>query len=208
MPARKIERLANVSAESVLKHTHKNWSEWIKILNAAGAELWSHKEIRAFLRKRYRLSIWWQSQVARGFEVAIGRKQEGRNEKGEATVTATKSFHVDEWVIWRALMSERGLEAWLQPLFPVKLKPGVFFETKDGFYGEVRTMMEALRVRLSWSEPEDKKKSYVQLHLVPRPGGKCILVFSHEKLIDAKAPARMRARWKRALLAVAELVEE
>src|SRR5688572_1797323 len=80
--AAEIEKIGKVKSESVLKCTGKSWAQWIAILEKAGARWMTHKEIVAFLKK-YKLSQWWQQGVATGYEMHIGRKAEGRNEKGE-----------------------------------------------------------------------------------------------------------------------------
>ncbi len=200
MPAAPIiERLGTVSTASVRKCTGKSWDEWVAILEKAGARAWNHRELVAFLRKRHRLRPWWQQGVAVGYEIHLGRREVGRNAKGEFSLTATKSLEASAAQTWKLLASPAGLELWLQPLSPVKLRPQAMFETRDGYYGEIRTMLAARRLRMTWQDPNWAKKSVVQVFLVPRPASKCHLVFGHEQLADARDQARLRARWRAAL---------
>lgn len=194
-----IVQIGRVSNTSVQKATKRGWREWIDILDATPARAWAHKEIAAFLKKKFKLRIWWQHEVATGYEIHIGRKIAGRNAKGKMSVTATRSIHEDARKVWKALISKRGIALWLKPLSPVTIKVGNFFETEDGYFGEVRTMLAGRRIRLSWKEPDGSESTYVQILLVPRPNKKCILVVNHEGIVGVKFQAAVRRRWREAL---------
>lgn len=60
-------------------------------------------------------------------------------------------------------------------------------------------MLARRRVRLRWSESDGESQSYLQVHLVPREGEKCIVVFTHEKLKTGRLRNELRSRWKQAL---------
>ena len=197
--AKLTEKIGRVTRASVLKCTGKDWDSWIAILDRAGARQWTHKEIVAFLKKKHRLSPWWQQGVTGGYEIAIGRKIEGRNEKGEYSVVGSRTFPLNAKVMWQLAASSEGLAAWLKPLSDFDLKPGNVFETQTGAYGEVRTMKAGSRVRLKWQDPDWAKSSILQLFVVPRPNGKCILGFQHEQLQNARVKEQMREYWKSAL---------
>jgi uncharacterized protein YndB with AHSA1/START domain len=204
---RKHKLLARVSTESVHKCTGRHWDEWVKLLDQAGARAWEHKEIVAYLKTKHRLTPWWQQGVTGGYEVAIGRKVEGQNLKGEWSLTATKTFRVAATELWKQLSSDAGMALWLQPLAPVRLKAKNFFETRDGYFGEIRTLKSGVRIRLSWRDPEWAKPTYVQIFLLPRPGDKCLLAINHEKLPVARLQGELRRRWKKALDELARAVE-
>lgn len=180
------------------KATGRGWEEWLAILDKAGARGWSHREIAEFLKKRYKLRPWWQQGVAIGYETAIGKRLEGQNAKGEYMVTATKSMGISAREVWRALLSDRGLKIWLKPLFAVSIEPGTVFETVDGFFGEVRTMKTARRIRMMWNDPNWTRTTTVQITLVDRPKGKSIIVFDHTQIRDTRVQAQMRKRWRSA----------
>jgi hypothetical protein len=203
------QRIGRVSTESVHKGTRKHWDEWLSILDKAGATTWTHRETTAWLKKRYRLSPWWQQGVAIGYELARGKRVEGQNSKGEYQLTVTKSLHTGGAKAWKLLVSGEGLAVWLRPLFEVRVKPKTQFETEDGFFGEFRTMRgtgRVRRIRLSWSDPEWGSSTYVQLTLVDRPKDKSILVFDHGKIKDVRIQTKLRRRWRVAADAFAELV--
>lgn len=192
------EKVGKVSAESVLKHTAKNWKQWIGILEKAGARDWKYSEIVVYLGRKHRLTPWWQQGVALGFEIATGKRRTGQDAKGKYMVTATKSISTGVKAIWAFAMSKEGQAVWLKPLMETELKPEAQFETEDGYFGEVRTMAKERRVRLYWREPEIEGHTVLELMLVPRPGGKAILIFNHTGLRDLKVKAKLATRWRAA----------
>jgi hypothetical protein len=194
-----------ISGPSVKKGTGKDWKEWVSILEKSGARGLTHKEIVAFLKKRYKLTPWWQQSVTLGFEIHIGRRVEGRNERGEHALTATKSLPVPQKDVWKFLNSEKGVRVWLQPMSDFELKKGMSFEREGGIFGEVRTCKAPLRARIAWQDIEWLKPSILQIYVVPRPKGKSILVFNHEKIMKARDRDELRAHWKNVLNRIHEL---
>ena len=195
----KITILNKVSAQSVYRYTKRDWDQWIAILDKAGAPYWTHKEIVEHLKKKYKLHSWWQQLVASSYEIHIGRKIPGQNEKGEYSTVATKTFPLSQKKMWDFMVSPEGLEIWLSPMSPLIVKPKEQYEIEGGIFGEIRTLKKPKRIRLTWQNMEDLKKTVVQLWIVPRPKGKCVVVFQHEKLPNAKAKEKMLKHWKEVL---------
>ena len=100
----KYSKIGRVSSASVEKGTGRGWDEWIPLLTKAGALGWTHKEIVQFLKKKYKLSPWWQQGVTLGFEVATKRRIDGQNQKGEYNVTATRSIALEAKALWKLLV--------------------------------------------------------------------------------------------------------
>src|SRR5690348_1765980 len=111
-----MEKIGKVTSVSVKKATGKDWSDWIAILNQAGGRVWTHQDIVAFLKKKYRLSLWWQQIVTTSYEIAIGRREEGINQKGYCSTVATKSFSVGAKKLWQIVTSSKGIRVWLNPV--------------------------------------------------------------------------------------------
>lgn len=194
-----IEYIGRVSAQSVLKHTGKDWDQWVQILEKAGARVWVHKDITVFLNKKYDISWWWTHVVTTGYEVYIERKAAGRNLKGEYQITSTKSFKVDGDRLWKFVASAEGIAMWLAPMSKFKLAPKSVFEREDGVYGEIRTMKAPLRVRFTWREGDESKPTVVQMFVVHRKNGSSILCFNHEKLTDGRIKDQLRDHWRSVL---------
>ena len=119
---------------------------------------------------------------------------------------ATRTMPLDRNSVWKFLQTPEALAVWLRPLDPFRFKAKQTFETEDGFFGEVRTLKEGERVRLSWQETDAAKASVLQVFLVARPKQKSILVFNHDSLKDGRLRNQMRDRWKSVLLQLLEIV--
>ncbi len=198
--------VGKVSAESVQKHTGKNWKQWIASLEKVGANSWTYKEIVQFLKTKHRLTPWWQQGVAYGFEVATGRRKAGQDAKSKYMVTATKSLACDVKELWKLLLSKKGQAVWLKPYSTLKILPGVQFETIDGFFGEIRTIAENRRLRMYWQDADWEKHTVVEIQIVGRPGKKSILVFNHTGITDTRTKETLRLRWRKAADEIANLV--
>lgn len=191
-----MKTLGGITTESVHKCTGKHWHQWLAILEKAHAQTWTHQEIVAFLKSKYRLGPWWQQHVTRGFEIAIGRRFEGQNAKGHYTVTATKSLRTDVKLVWKLLLSKEGQDVWLKPFSETAILAGTQFETKDGYFGEIRTIKLNRRLRMMWLDPNWDDKTTVQITLVARPENRSILVIDHSQIKTVKSQTELRARWK------------
>jgi hypothetical protein len=198
----------NVNDESVKKGSGKNWQEWRKLLDKAGAADWPHKQIVAYLTTKYKLTPWWRQMVATGYEIMIGKKVEGRNSKGEYSVTVTKTMPFNVKILWKILNSEEGLAVWLKPFGKFKLKAGAPFECEGGIFGEVRTLTTGKRIRIKLQTDEEEKPTILQINLVSKPKEKSLLVFQHEKLINGRLRTEIRARWRQAADELARLGQE
>jgi hypothetical protein len=198
----KVTTLYKISSESVLKHTDRNWDEWIQILDEQGARQLTHKDIVAFLVKKYKLTKWWRQWVATCYEVHIGRKIEGQNSKGQYATVATKSLDIEQKKLWAYLTSEAGQKVWLKPLGKVKLNLKEQFEVEGGYFCEIRTMKTPQRLRFTWQDPDWEKSTVVQLLCHQRPNGKTMLGIQHEKLMNLRLKKQMLDYWKEILQAV------
>lgn len=197
-PAKKppvIKIVARTKSESVEKHTGKNWDQWIVVLKKAGADFWTFKEIVQFLRTKHQLSMWWQQIVANGFQVHTGIRQVGENSKGLYSVTMARNLNHSLDHVWKKFTSEEGIQIWLNPMGNFSLNVGAQFEIADGIYGELRTMMSHLRVRMKWINEDWPKQTYVQFYMHEFKPGKCMIVVSHGDLATGKIKEEMRLFW-------------
>ncbi len=198
----RYEKIGRVSTASVKKGTGKDWVEWLSLLNTVHAQTWSHREIVLYLRKKYKLSLWWEQGVTLGYEIAIGRRVEGQDSKGLYSVSCTKTLSIEASRLWRFLVGTKGVSIWMKPLFPVKIKIASHFETEDGFFGEIRTIKVGRRLRMSWKDENETRTTYVELIIVPLAAKKTILVVQHMQLKNLKIQSAMRKRWKEILVGI------
>ncbi len=204
MPTENFDKIGKVTAASVKKHTKKNWNQWVSLLNQQGYQNLNHKELVQLLKTKFKINMWWQQEVARGYQIAIGRRVEQQTLKGTYTTTATKTLSVSKTKLYKFLLSEEGQLVWLEPMTPAKIKKGVQFECYGGVYGDFRTIKPAQLLRLSWHNEDWDKKSTLQVHLYPKKSTNCLLVFSHVDLPTLTAKNQMHSKWSKALDKIAE----
>lgn len=195
----KIPVINKITSASVLKHTNKNWDQWIQILNKAGAATLTHKEIVSHLKTKYKLSAWWQQLVTSCYEIHIGRKIPGQNSKGLYQTTVTKVFYIEQKKLWKLITSELGISIWLKPLSPVKILIKNQFECEGGIFGEFRTMLAPKRIRFTWQDSDWSKSTTVQIYLFPQGKNKTGIAFMHEKLKDLRTKKQMHDHWRNIL---------
>lgn len=191
-----VEKLARTPNVSLEKHTDRNWDEWIKILDQAGARRWSHREMTDFLAKKHKLTPWWRQIVAIGYQTHIGMRAEGRNLKGEFSITITKMTSMPAKKAWALSVSPKGLATWLQPMGDVRIKPKTSFEIEGGIFGEIRTVKAGERIRLAWSDSAEEKPSTVQFSVFKK-GDRSMIVIQHDGLRDGRLREILRARWRK-----------
>ena len=203
----KTEKIGSVSAASVKKHTNRDWDQWISELKRTPAPSLSHGELAHFLKTKYKLSTWWQQEVARGFHIAIGKRVANQTLKGTYTTTATKTIAADSHLVYKHLISKEGLATWLEPLSPVTVKAGAQFESGGEIFGEFRTLTKDSKIRLTWNNSDWTKKTSLSINLVNKPKDKCLLVINHTDLPTARAKGEMHLRWRNAADRIAEFFQ-
>lgn len=196
---KKTEKVGSVSANSVKKYTKRDWDQWIELLGKRVGRSWSHQEIVGLLKKEFRLSPWWQQEVARGYQIASGIREPHQTLKGTYTTTATKSLSLPARTIFSFMASPEGQAIWLQPMSPIKLKVGQQFECSSGVFGELRTVKTNERLRLFFINEDWPRKTVVQVHLYSKAKGKCMIVVNHSDLPTMKAKEQMHGHWREAV---------
>lgn len=203
-----IASMSKITDESVKKGTGRGWQEWIAVIDKAGGRVWSHQDIVAFLKQKHKLKPWWQQMVTTSYEIAIGRREEGQNQRGFYSAAASRTFPISKSQLWKLVNSREGLDVWLRPVNNFKIRPGQKFETSDEYFGEVRTMKAGERVRLRWQEVEWEKPTVVNIFLGGRDRDKSILAISHDDLPDTRLRNRMRSHWKQVLINLIQLCKK
>lgn len=190
------DQYARISSASVEKHTGKNWAQWFQLLEKQGASQMKHQALVAHLVRKYKLSLWWRQMVATGYEIHIGRKVEGRSEKGTWSLTVSKSILASQKRLWDFMISDEGQALWLKPLTPFTLIRGANFEIEGGQFGELRTFKKPDRLRLRIEDTELEKPWTFNVWTVKRPQDKSILVFTPEGLPTARMRQELRVVYR------------
>jgi uncharacterized protein YndB with AHSA1/START domain len=201
-----MQHPATISDTAVRRATGRGWDEWIELLDAAGAQDWSHQEIVAWLAAHAELSGWWRQSVAVGYEQAIGKRVPGETSGTGFQVGVRVTLAAPPASVWEALVSPAGKAVWLASEV-ADLVPGAPYETADGTRGEIRVVKPADRIRFTAHRPGAPTASTAQIALVPSGQAKTAVTFHHEKLRDAEEREAMRRHWKAVADKVKRIVE-
>ncbi|HET6296958.1 MAG TPA: SRPBCC domain-containing protein [Kribbella sp.] len=106
-------------------------------------------------------------------------------------VSKTLPYSVPE--LWDFITSTEGVTVWLGE--GAVLENGSAYKTADGTTGEVRSIREHDRIRLTWHPADWSHESTVQV-AVSGAGSKSVLRFHQERLADAEERNRQRTHWQ------------
>lgn len=98
--------------------------------------------------------------------------------------------------VWSYLISGEGLAVWLGAGVTTPLVKGQEYETDDGTTGQIRSLRERDRVRLTWQPAGRPDHATVQVAVAPAKRG-CLIRFHTERLYDSDERERMRNHWRR-----------
>ena len=217
--------MPEIKDAAVKKATGKNWAEWFALLDKAGAKNWPHKQIAQWLRDQYgeymlafrqaqghstvlrninlggspRATVeWWCQGVTVAYEKARGLRVLGETKDSGFEIGVQKTLELSPEEAWKFITSPQGLKIWLGEGVELKFEPGETYATKDGTIGQIRTIHEGERLRLTWQPKNWAKPSTLQIYFMPT-GSKTSLRFHQEKLADAKTRAQMKQHWQKVL---------
>ncbi|MEX2536911.1 MAG: SRPBCC domain-containing protein [Trueperaceae bacterium] len=198
--AKVSEYVPNTSAEAVHSATGKDWTEWFRLLDEAGAAQMGHKEIVSWLRDEAQLAnAWWQQTVTVEYEKARGKRAlVGQTADAGFQVGAQRTIDSPAERVWEWLTTAPGRDVWLGKVDELPLEKGRRYETVSGTSGEIRAIRPNQRVRLTWQPNGWPRPSTMQVSVTPKEG-RCTVGFHHEKLPDANARQAMRAHWTEVL---------
>lgn len=118
-------------------------------------------------------------------------------------IGVSRTIAVDLDTAWEYLTSDAGLGVWLGPGVATPLRKGQVYETGDGTTGEIRSLRDRDRIRLTWQPVDRPDHATVQIALAPAATG-CTVRFHTERLYDGQEREAMRTHWK----AIAETIEK
>ncbi len=175
---------SQVSDATVKEKTGKDWSAWLKALDAKKAMELNHKAIVALLAKDYpEVSSWWQQMITVTYERARGLRD--KHEKSDGYVAgASKTLPTPLPKLYLAWKDGRLRKKWLGN--------AAFTVTKA---------TENKSLRLTWNDG-----SKVDVYLTAKGEDKSMVAVQHEKLKNREAVDKTKAFWKGALERLKEVV--
>ena len=179
-------KLAGVGNDAVMKATGKEWDEWLRILDRAGARRMTHKDIALLLSRRCGVSGWWSQMLTVGYEQARGLRDVYQHADGYAA-NATKTYEVDVTRLFEAWSDSRTRARWL-PKAPL----------------EVRRAVQPKSIRMNWMTGSSR----VAVNFFAKGAGRSQVQVEHGKLPSTAAVARQKTYWSAALGRLKALLEE
>ena len=166
-----------MSDAAVQARTGKTWKEWFSLLDKTGAKKMSHQEIVKFLHTNQNVGPWWQQMVTVTYEQARGLRDLHQKPGGyEISVSRTLNFPVGK--LYQAFANQKERATWLP---------------EDGVVIRKATPNKTMRV--GWNDG----KTSLSVYFATKDAKKTQVVVQHSKLSDAKAAAKMKTYWAKAL---------
>ncbi|MCA1573926.1 MAG: DUF4287 domain-containing protein [Acidobacteria bacterium] len=163
--------------EAVKAKTGKNWNQWFAILDKVGAKKMTHQEIVKFLNSQHDVGPWWQQMVTVTYEQARGLRE--KHEKpGGFQISVSRTVNVPLANLYKAVANEKSRSSWLP---------------EAGLVVRKATAHKSMRV--TWKDG----KTSLDINFLPKGDAKSQVVVQHSKLPDAKAAAKMKTFWGKAL---------
>ena len=178
-------RGGNIGDEAVLAKTGKVWAEWFAILDAAGADRLSHKEIVSILRDQHGVGSWWQQMVTVQYEQSRGLRVLNQSCDGDYQVNVSKTISVPAVEVFDAWNNTTIRETWL---------PGANLT--------IRKATSPKSLRITWHEGGS-----LDVMIYPKGDAKCSCTADHKKLASAESVEHMRTYWSGALTRLKEKLE-
>lgn len=194
------EMPAGISDEAVASATGHDWEHWLDVLDDRDAVELGHKEIVAELDDAGVESAWWRQTIANAYEVERGMRETGETADAGFQVGVQRTLPASSDALWELLCSAEGRRLWLGHGASFAPEPGTTYETDDGTAGEVRTVKDGERIRMTWQPADRDAPTTLQLTLSSRgDAGKTTLRVHHEKLSGQDEREEMRAHWRSVL---------
>jgi hypothetical protein len=175
----------DMSDAAVAAKTGKGWDEWFSLLDAAGAQKHTHKEIVAILAEQHGVAPWWRQMVTVQYERARGLRAKGETTEG-FQVSASRTVAAPLAGVYRAWSDARTRKRWLPP-------------------AELKPLGQTPEQRVSFIGAGDSR---VEVRLVAKNAEKTLVTVQERKLATAAAGKRQKAYWAAALDALQAHLEQ
>jgi uncharacterized protein YndB with AHSA1/START domain len=177
-------KLAGKSDAIIKEKTGCTWERWVKALDRAKADTWSHREIAMYVSEKYKIPGWWAQTVTVGYERIKGLRAIGQRRDGSFEASKSRTLQVPLSRLYRAFHDSRTRSRWL---------PGVNLT--------VRKATPEKSMRITWPD-----RTSVEVGFTTRGTGKSRVAVQHVKLADRAAATRMKQYWSDRLDALQQVL--
>ena len=177
-------KLAGRSDAVLKQRTGCTWERWVKALDRAKADTWTHGEIAKYVHEKYKIPGWWAQTVTVGYERIKGRRAIGQRQDGTFEASKSRTFAVPLERLYGAFHDARARSRWLA-----------------GVDLTVRATTRDKSMRITWPD-----RTSVEVWFTARGDAKSNVALAHGKLPDRDSSARMKSFWGDRLDALEELL--
>ncbi|HEY4649221.1 MAG TPA: hypothetical protein VIG95_08925 [Gemmatimonadales bacterium] len=177
--------LAGKTDALIKERTGCTWERWVKALDRAKAETWSHREIAKYVREQYKIPGWWAQTVTVGYERIKGLRVVGQRRDGFFEANKSKTFSVPLDRLYQAFADSRTRARWL---------PGIQLT--------IRTATRNKSMRITWPD-----RTSVDVGFMSKGANKSQVALQQGKLPDRAGAARMKEYWAERLAALEVVLE-
>jgi len=189
--------MSKVSNESIREKTGSTMEGWSRRIREAGLAEAPHKDIAAWLEKKWGLDPWWCQEVTVQFEKLTGRRITGQTAGSGFQVGVSGTFPVSVSRLWEYLTGEGALSR-----FVLEEEPEVSVGEEDGGTGKsgiewkITVSKAESHFRMKWRLPGWDEPSILQVRITEKGPSKSSLTFHHEKLSGPEARGAMKRHWQ------------
>lgn len=176
--------LAGTKDAALKEKTGCTWERWVRALDYYGAERMSHRDIAAFVSKKYKVGDWWAQTVTVGYERIKGLRARGQRRDGTYEATKSRTFNVPVEALFDAWADARVRGRWLSDA-AVK----------------VRRATAPKSMRLDWSD-----RSIIAIGFMSKGASKSAVAVQHAKLPNKKKADELKRYWSERLDALGDVL--
>src|SRR5712691_8117975 len=168
-PSPNYAAVAGMSDAAVKKQTGRDWTEWVKVLDAVDAASKPHREIAEYVSS-IGTPDWWSQTVTVGYERIRGLRDKGQRRGGGYEASKSRTFAVPVSKLFGAFVNARQRKRWL----PDKI--------------DVRSSNPNKRMRISMEDD-----TVVELSFMSKGDAKSAVAIQHSKLPDKSTADKVKA---------------
>lgn len=173
-----------ISDEAVKKATGRDWKEWLRLLDKAGAKKLAHREIATIVSEQFGAPPWWSQMVTVTYERERGLREVHQTPAGfQASVSRTMAVPIDE--LFAAWNDAKRRRSWLRASKII-----------------VRKATPNKSIRITWSDGTN-----VEAGFFAKGATKSQVAVQHSKLAGKADVAAKKALWSEALTRLREQLE-
>lgn len=166
-----------MSDEAVSVKTGKSWREWFSLLDMAGARKMAHRQIAELLSSKHGVPPWWSQMVTVTYEQAKGLREKHERPEGYQ-ISVSRTLATPLATLYKSFANEKIRMSWLE---------------EEGLAVRKATANKSMRV--TWNDG----KTGLEINFYSKGTKKSQVVVQHNKLANAKAAAKMKTYWAKAL---------